>query len=320
MMTKQYYRDMPRWKKYYEFFPDWNRLGEDCEPDEDYLEWENNEIHLERYSNPEAKAKIVMLHGVGGNGRVLSFMAVPLRKRGFEVIAPDLPGYGLSRVHAESINYDGWIRLVDHLIHEEKAKDDRPIFLFGLSAGGMLSYHVTCINDDVRGLIATCILDLREREVLLGSASNRMAVHVGTPLLTWMSRIAPSMKLPMKAVANMKALVNDNSLLDFLVHDKTSAGSTVPVGLITSMTKAAPVIEPEHFERCPMLLVHPAEDRWVTVDLSRIFFDKLKCHKKVVLLENAGHLPLESPGLQQMEDAIVEYINGLILAEGVSNG
>jgi len=303
---------MPRWKTYYEFFPEWNRIDKECEPDEEYWEWENNRIHLERYGNPEAKAKVLMLHGVGGNGRVLSFMAVPLHKRGFEVIAPDLPGYGLSRVHAESINYNGWIRLVDCLLREERAKDDRPIFLFGLSAGGMLSYHVACISDHVRGLIATCILDLREREVLLGSASNPLAVHVGTPILNWVSRFAPSMKLPMKAVANMKALVNDASLLDFLIHDKTSAGSTVPVGLITSMTKAAPAIAPEHFERCPMLLVHPAEDRWVTVDLSRIFYDRLKCEKKVVLLENAGHLPLESPGLQQMENAIVEYIDGII--------
>ena len=311
-MAKQYYRDMPRWKTYYAFFPEWNRIDDVWKPDEDYWTWENHAIHLERYSNPEARAKVMMLHGVGGNGRVLSFMAVPLRKRGFEVIAPDLPGYGLSRVRSESIDYAAWIRLVDHLLQTEKAKDDRPIFLFGLSAGGMLSYHVACLNNCVEGLIATCILDFREREVLRGSAANPMAARVGAPFLELVARFAPSLKLPMKAVANMEALVNDRDLLNFLINDKTSAGATVPVGLITSMTTASPSVEPEDFDRCPVLLVHPAEDRWVTVGLSELFFKRLRCPKQLVLLENAGHLPLESPGLQQMEEAIVEFIDGII--------
>lgn len=159
------------------------------------------------------------------------------------------------------------------------------------------------------GLIATCILDLREREVLLGFASNRIAAQAGAPLLSLFSKVAPYIKLPMKAVANMKALVNDPHLLELLINDKTSAGSTVPIGLIASMTTASPAIEPERFNRCPMLLAHPAEDLWVSVDLSRLFFDKLKCDKKLVLLQNAGYLPLESPGLQLMELEIVEFIN-----------
>ena len=66
-----------------------------------------------------------------------------------------------------------------------------------------------------------------------------------------------------------------------------------------------------------MLLVHPAEDRWVKVDLSRIFFDRLKCDKQVVLLENAGHLPLESPGLQQMVWNHLRLYNSIHTAKGI---
>lgn len=133
-MEKNYYKDNPFWKKFYSFFPEHNRLNDMCEPEEKYWEWESNQIHLEHDKNPQAKAKIIMLHGVGGNGRILSFMAVPLFKRGYEVLAPDLPGYGLSLVK-DLVNYDSWIRMVDSFIDEETRKDNRPIILFGLSAG-----------------------------------------------------------------------------------------------------------------------------------------------------------------------------------------
>ena len=54
--------------------------------------WNGNQVHLDVYSNDHAPAKIILIHGVGGNGRVLSFIGAPLYSMGYEVIAPDLPG------------------------------------------------------------------------------------------------------------------------------------------------------------------------------------------------------------------------------------
>lgn len=52
-----------------------------------------------------------MLHGVGGNGRLLSFIGVPLFSNGFEVVVPDLPGYGLSIIN-DKIHYDQRLQAV----------------------------------------------------------------------------------------------------------------------------------------------------------------------------------------------------------------
>lgn len=41
------------------------------QPEEEYWEWENNQIHLDRYRNPKGRAKVIMLHDVGGNGCAL---------------------------------------------------------------------------------------------------------------------------------------------------------------------------------------------------------------------------------------------------------
>jgi alpha-beta hydrolase superfamily lysophospholipase len=61
-----------------------------------------------------------------------------------------------------------------------------------------------------------------------------------------------------------------------------------------------------------MLMLHPEDDRWTPVEVSRLFFDKIQALKKLRMLENAGHFPIESPGLQQLEEESINFIeNGI---------
>lgn len=49
-----------------------------------------NRVHLDRYRNPTAPAKVVLHHGVGTNGRQMSLiLGAPLARRGFETVALD---------------------------------------------------------------------------------------------------------------------------------------------------------------------------------------------------------------------------------------
>jgi pimeloyl-ACP methyl ester carboxylesterase len=71
-----------------------------------------------------------------------------------------------------------------------------------------------------------------------------------------------------------------------------------------------PVIEPEAFDICPILLTQPAEDHWSPLHLSQPFLSRIKrVTVDTVMLENAGHYPIEQPGLRQMHDAIVAFVN-----------
>jgi pimeloyl-ACP methyl ester carboxylesterase len=61
-----------------------------------------------------------------------------------------------------------------------------------------------------------------------------------------------------------------------------------------------------------VLLTQPAADRWTPYELSRPVLDKItKVPVKCVMLENAGHYPLEEPGLTQMRDAIIDFIRSV---------
>jgi pimeloyl-ACP methyl ester carboxylesterase len=60
--------------------------------------------------------------------------------------------------------------------------------------------------------------------------------------------------------------------------------------------------------------VQPEQDRWTPLALSQAFLSRIRSvEKRVVLLQDAGHYPLEQPGLVQMENSIVAFLQSLLL-------
>ena len=78
----------------------------------------------------------------------------------------DMPTYGVTQVRdRKSVTYDDWVEIGAALIDKELARDDRPIFLYGLSAGGMETYHVAVRNPKVKGIIGMTFLDQKAQIV-----------------------------------------------------------------------------------------------------------------------------------------------------------
>lgn len=306
------YRGQKTWQLMQKYLPEHNRITEKFHPTEEFWSWKNNKIHLDTYRNPSSKAKVILLHGVGGNGRLLSFIGIPLHKKELEIIAPDLPGYGYSQINETVIDYSLWIDLVNDLVNHELEKDNRPIFLLGLSAGGMLGYHVACVNKKVTGLIATNLLDQRIQEVRDTSAINIVMSRFGVHFINLLNKVRGKTQLPMKLVADMKAIVNDKNVLKLLLNDETSSGSKVSIRFIHSLMNEVPKIEPEAFKLYPILLAHPEKDRWTDLSLSELFFDRLNTKKELKLLKNAGHFPIEDPGVKQLERHTIDFIEEVI--------
>lgn len=119
---------------------------------------------------------------------------------------------------------------------------------------------------------------------------------------------AKRVKVPMKLVSKMSALVNDPQALTVCLADKTSAGNSVSVAFLDSYLNYKPVTAPEDFDVCPILLTQPADDRWTPLHLAESFLKRItKVPVETVMLENAGHYPLEQPGLDQMVATIAGF-------------
>ncbi len=293
------------------FLPAEYRLGPGGMPVEEWWNWRGHHIHLDRFPNPDAAIKVILFHGVGTNGRQMStILGAPLARSGLETVATDMPGYGVTKVApGVTVSYDDWVAAANDFIDAELARDPRPIVLYGLSAGGMLTYHAAALNRKVKGIIGMTFLDQRIQQVSDETAYSKTMNRIGMPPV----RLAASaglgaVKVPMRLVSKMRALVNNEAALKAFYADKTSAGSWVSLAFLASYSGYVPALEPEQFDICPILLAQPAQDRWSPLHLSNLFLDRIKkVPVRKVMLDNAGHYPIEQPGLRQMHDAIVQF-------------
>lgn len=79
------------------------------------------------------KKNIIILHGWGLNGSKYSELEKVLQKKGYEVFAPDLPGFGSEALKSKSMKLDDYVDFVKEYIKKNDIKD---IVLIGHSFGG----------------------------------------------------------------------------------------------------------------------------------------------------------------------------------------
>lgn len=313
-MSLPTYDKEPAWRLVQEFLPKSVHLSLEHQPTEEWWSNHGHNIHLDRWRNPDAKVRVILHHGVGTNGRQMSMiLGVPLQKAGFELVAIDMPNYGLTQVkpHA-NVAYSEWVDIADDFINFELEKDSRPIVLYGLSAGGMLTYHAAAQNKKVSGLIGMTFLDQRLQQVRDETCLNLFMSRVGVPAAGLFGSIPllNRFSIPMSLASKMWALVNNKEVLNILLKDKTSAGNLTSMKFLSTYMNHKPVMEPEEFNVCPILLTQPDLDKWTPLHLSELVLRKIKrVEVKTVIMEEAGHYPIEQPGVSQMADAIIAFLH-----------
>lgn len=307
-MTATPYANDPFWPQMLRFLPPAWQQAAAQPPTEEWWPWRGHRIHLDCYRNADAPIKVVLLHGVGTHGRQMSLLlGAPLAQRGYETIAIDMPEYGMTEVAPGAlVRYHDWVQAGCDLIAAEQARDARPIVLYGLSAGGMLAFHIAQRYPQVRAVVGMCFLDQSLQQVRDETARNWFMSRTGGPLVHWGAR-SPlrRLRLPMTLASKMHALVNNPQALKVWLADRRSAGNAMTLAFLDSYLNYRPKAAPEDFATCPLLLTQPAADRWTPLHLSQPFLQRItRVPVTTVLLENAGHYPLEQPGLNQMVEAI----------------
>lgn len=307
------YANQQAWKEIQAYLPERLHFTPDHSPTEEFWTHRGHNIHLDRWPNPASKVRLILHHGVGTNGRQMSLiLGVPLHTAGFDLVAIDMPGYGCTQVSPKNQNYsyDEWVQIASDFIDHELENDPRPIVLYGLSAGGMLTYHAAAKNKRVKGIIGMTFLDSRLQQVVDETALNIVMARVGFPL----AKVANVtgfqwLKLPMSWASKMHTLVNNPSALQVFLKDRSSAGTKASMHFLATYANYQPALEYENFDVCPVLLTQPADDKWTPLHLSELVLEKInKVPVKIVELEGAGHYPLEDKGLQQLANAIIEFL------------
>jgi len=74
------------WKEIQRYLPLEYRILQSAQPQEYFIPMQKTQMHKDHYKCEKPKATIILFRGVGGNGRLLSFIAVPLNRNSYEVI------------------------------------------------------------------------------------------------------------------------------------------------------------------------------------------------------------------------------------------
>jgi alpha-beta hydrolase superfamily lysophospholipase len=235
------------------------------------------------------------------------------RSLGYDAVAPDLPGYGLTSVPSKlALTYEDWRTALAAVIEAEAVRG-LPVIVFGLSMGGMLGYDATARTRLPKGLFVTCLAGLRNPEVRRGVARWPWLGTVIEPLLTKIPVLTDPLPIFMKVAGNMSAVANDRALAQAIMADPQAGGNWMPARFLRTLLMTKPEIPPEAFDVCAVTLAHLADDRWTDVSISRFFFDRLgRVPTELVMLENGGHFPVEYPAHEQLATAFRRFMETAI--------
>lgn len=303
------YKDVTHWEKYQIFFPEQFRcLKPDSIPIEERWNWKGLDVHLDRLEVPSSKLKVIVLHGLGGYGRLLAPVCLMIKNLGYSTVAPDLPGYGLTQSRLGAIKYNDWVQLTSDLIDAELRKDpQQPVVLFGLSIGGFMAYQAATRSGKTKGVVASTLIDLRNPKLIRPVMRSELLGSLGLPLLQAFSPLIDRLPLPMGKMIKMETMSNDESFNQVVLNDRQGGAAWVSAGFLKSISETKLELEPESF-KLPLLLVHPSQDHMTPFRLSEPFFNRLSGPKKLVMLENCGHAPIEEPGIYQLEEAVRDFL------------
>lgn len=300
------YETSPSWTQYRDILQTSFAIRIERTPRETWRKIRGHDIHVDVWE-PEGPAKgtLILVHGGGGNGRVLAPFCDLVAGLGWRALAPDLPGYGLTRpAPGYRGDYGEWPAVVAQLADECEG----PVVLMGMSVGGMTAAFAAEQAIKVNGVIATTLLDLSDPGLLVRAARWRWlgwTSLLGFRVMPW---LVDRLSFPIWLVAPMSAMSSDARMNAYFGSDPLLGRLWVPLRFFRTLhARKATRLEP----RCPLLLVHPGADAWTPTEISRPAFARVQGPKELIELSNGAHLPLEQPAFGELKAHISRFLEKL---------
>ncbi len=281
-----------------------------CSPQEQWWSWRGHEIHLDRVqpapSTSRRSTLVILVHGAGGHGRLLNPFASFIARAGYPSVAPDLPGYGTTRLSGRA-RFTDWVELVVDLAARE-SKAGLRVVVMGFSVGGSVALLAAHNSDRFRGVIATTLLDLSDPQFAARAGKTPWLGKLGVAVYRhapWLLRTIP---LRLRDVVPLDKMSRDPNISRLFEDDPLIGKRRADLELLMSIGEDGARLWPDRFDTCPLLLAVPDADDWTPAQWSETTLHRYVADGRVVRLGNAGHLPLEQPGVSQLESSTLEFL------------
>lgn len=241
----------------------------------------STELFYQRWTTPDARATLVLTHGMGEHSESYIKTAESLGRLGYNVVAWDLRGHGRSagkRGHVDHFT-DFTADLSQFLLHLQKnGQLDQPFALLGHSMGGLITLKYLVdeagdgASDDPRPkacVLSSPLLDVALKVPVVKDMAAKVLANVW-PSLTLYNEIKYS------------DLTRDPEWLktypkDSLRHDKISPA--LYYGMMNTMKN---VTENADKIKLPIAILAAGDDKIVSLEASRRVFENLGSSQKLM--------------------------------------
>ncbi|MBF0106607.1 MAG: alpha/beta fold hydrolase [Deltaproteobacteria bacterium] len=302
MIALSTYTTTPQWKDFFSL-KDAKALENLIE--EKWIPSAGTFIHLDIYRQDAHAPTVVYCHGLATCGRIMGHIALGLYNKGYNVICPDLWGFGLSTQRHGSGTIALFINNLISTISFAKTLSDGPRFLAGISLGGILSYYTACVCDDIKAIACYCLLDLSARRTKKISQDGKH-ITLMTALAKLGSLVVPNVYTPVRKFLSIDRL-SQNKEFNQLFVDNPLCVKRYTFKSACSIISTAPHIPFERFTKMPVMVLHGENDRLIPESLSRMNYEKLACPKKYHCIKGCEHAPVEVKHLNEYVTTMDEW-------------
>lgn len=306
--TAPVYADSAGWQSYKHILADRFGIAVLHEPEEHWLDWRGHRIHLDVHEPQEPqRGTLVLVHGAGGHGRLLAPLGNFAASLGWRAIAPDLPGYGITKVKPGwREDYSEWPACIADLARSATG----PVVLMGLSVGGITAIRAAQLAPRVSGVIATTLIDLSDQQTFVSAARWRWLGHVSLFSMRWLPWLFDRLPLPLALATPLKEMTTDPVLAQWFMREPLIGRRIVRGRFFRSLHQYRPA-KPDLALSCPLLLVHPGADAWTPTAMSLPAYESVPGPKRLRVLTNGAHLPVEAPAWSELCAEIGGFLGSL---------
>ncbi len=276
----------------------------------DKIRSHGREINLEIFeSHKEDAPVIVFSHGIAGYARVLLPFIVPLFKKGYTLIVPDLQGYGYN---------DGLKGDFEWNVHKQNLKDAATfakdnykgsVWLGGASMGGPLAYAAASEIEYVDGLLCWCLWDFSDKEFMLNETSTGKATYMLIPLFKILSKLLGKMQLKTYKLISYDTLTGSKVFNELIKKDPQAGTHITLKGAASLVLDSKPVVPHSDYIK-PVLVVQPGDDRMTPKKYVKRTFEMLgSTKKKYVEIKAASHFPTKMEIYDLWANEVDQFLN-----------
>ncbi len=278
----------------------------------DKIQSNGRNINLEIYDTGNKNAPtIIFAHGIAGYARLLLPFTIPLFERGFNLVVPDMQGYGYN----EGLRGDfEWNVHKQNLIDTAKYARSRfkgKVVIGGASMGGPLAYAAACEDENFNALVCWCLIDFADREFMINETSTKRFTYILIPIFKIMSKLFGKMRLKTYRLISYDTLTESDEL-NKLIKQDPQAGTHITLRGAASLVLQSKPKKPHESFKIPTFIMQPGADEMTPKYYTKKVFQKLGSkNKKYVEIKNQAHFPANMKPYYVWADEVSKFINDL---------